>query len=90
MSTIPISTGGTGASTPAGALAALGAVSLTATAAQSLAGPFNASVNSQINVMSYGAKGDCLTDDHDAIVAAQTAAQGSVYWKPAPSGSLLS
>ncbi|MGA9584552.1 MAG: hypothetical protein WBQ95_04440 [Terracidiphilus sp.] len=98
MSTIPISTGGTGASTPAGALAALGAVSLTATAAQSLAGPFNASVNSQINVMSYGAKGDCLTDDHDAIVAAQTAAQAlstgnqlpaALYFPKAPGGCYL-
>jgi hypothetical protein len=34
----------------------------------------NTNVNSQLNVMTYGAKGDCSTDDHDAIVAAMTAA----------------
>ncbi len=98
MSTIPISTGGTGASTAAGALAALGGVSLAATTAQSLAGPLNASVNSQINVMSYGAKGDCSTDDHDAIMAAQTAAQAlstgnqlpaALYFPKAPGGCYL-
>lgn len=31
-------------------------------------------VNTQINVMNYGAKGDCVTDDQAAITAAQTAA----------------
>ncbi len=74
MSTIPVAAGGTGASTAAAALATLGGVSLAATTAQNLAGPINASVNSQINVMVYGTKGDCVTDDHNAIVAAQTAA----------------
>ena len=34
----------------------------------------NASVNGQISVMAFGAKGDCSTDDHNAIMAAQTAA----------------
>lgn len=33
-----------------------------------------AAVNTQINVMSYGAKGDCVTDDSTAITAAQRAA----------------
>ncbi len=74
MSSIPVSAGGTGASTAAGALAALGGVSLAATTSQNLAGPLNASVNTQINVMMYGAKGDCVTDDHNAIILAQTAA----------------
>jgi hypothetical protein len=75
ISSVPVSAGGTGATTAAGALAALGGASLAAATAQSFAGPVNATVNSQINVMAYGAKGDCSTDDHDAIVAAQTAAQ---------------
>jgi hypothetical protein len=75
MSSIPVAAGGTGATTAAGALASLGGVSLAATAAQNLAGPLNASVNSQLNVMAFGAKGDCVTDDHNAILAAQTAAQ---------------
>ncbi|MGA7244666.1 MAG: hypothetical protein WBX19_15875, partial [Terracidiphilus sp.] len=75
MSMIPVSAGGTGASTPAGALAALGGVSMAATTAQNLAGPLNASVNSQLNVMAFGAKGDCVTDDEPAIASAQTAAQ---------------
>ena len=91
MSTIPVSAGGTGASTAAGALAALGGVSLAATTAQNLAGPLNASVNSQINVMAYGAKGDCTTDDHNAIAAAQAAAMAftppAVIYFPKPPGS---
>ncbi len=74
ISAVPISAGGTGAATAAGALAALGGVSLAATAAQTLAGPLNASINSQINVMAFGAKGDCATDDHNAITAALRAA----------------
>jgi hypothetical protein len=74
MSAVPVASGGTGATTAAGALATLGGVSLVSTSAQTLAGPINASVNSQINVMSYGAKGDCVTDDTAAFTAAQTAA----------------
>jgi len=54
------------------------------------AGNFQASVNSQINVMMYGAKGDCTTDDHNAIIAAQTVAQGfsppAVLYFPKPPG----
>lgn len=59
----------------------------------------NASVNSQINVLSYGAKGDCNTDDHDAIIAAQTAAiamavgtngtPGVLYFPKPPGGCYL-
>jgi hypothetical protein len=98
MSTIPVSAGGTGAGTAAAALAALGGVSLAATTVQNLAGPLNASVNSQINVMSYGAKGDCTTDDHDAIAAAQTAAMAyatgntlpaTLYFPKPPGGCYL-
>ena len=74
MSTIPVSSSGTGASTASGALAAMGGVSMSTTAVQTLAGPLNASVNGQMNVMAFGAKGDCSTDDHNAIMAAQTAA----------------
>ena len=93
-STIPVSAGGTGASSASGALAALGGVSMSTTAAQTLAGPLNASVNSQLNVMAYGAKGDCTTDDHNAIVAAMTASQAlkvgnaspAVVYFPKPPG----
>jgi hypothetical protein len=98
MSTIPVSAGGTGASTAIGALAALGGVSMSTTAAQTLAGPISASVNSQLNVIAYGAKGDCSTDDHNAIVAAQTAAQtyavgsnapAAIYFPKPPGGCYL-
>ena len=98
MNIIPMSAGGTGASTAIGALAALGGVSMSTTAAQNLAGPINASVNSQLNVMVYGAKGDCSTDDHNAIVAAQTAAQtyavgsnapAAIYFPKPPGGCYL-
>jgi hypothetical protein len=98
MSTIPVSSGGTGASTASGALAVLGGLSMSTTAAQSLAGPLNASVNSQVNVMSFGAKGDCTTNDHDAIMAAQMAAQtyrlgnsqpAVVYFPKPPGGCYL-
>jgi hypothetical protein len=41
----------------------------------STTGAVSASVNTQLNVMMYGAVGDCSTDDHNAIVAACTAAQ---------------
>ncbi|HEY2351085.1 MAG TPA: hypothetical protein VGH83_01160 [Candidatus Acidoferrum sp.] len=37
-------------------------------------GNMQASVNTRINVRIYGAKGDCTSDDHDAIIAAQSAA----------------
>jgi hypothetical protein len=98
MNIIPVSAGGTGASSAIGALAALGGVSISTTAAQNLAGPFNASVNSQVNVMAYGAKGDCSSDDHNAIVAAMNAAQALktgnaspavVYFPKQPGGCYL-
>jgi hypothetical protein len=81
LSTVPISSGGTGASTAAGALTALGGASLTTTSAQTFSGALaapavTASMNSQINVMAppFNAKGDCSTNDHDAITAALRAA----------------
>lgn len=97
MNTIPVSAGGTGASSAAGALNSLGGASLTSVSPQSFAGPVNgpavnASVNTQINVMAppYSAKGDCVTDDHDAILAAMTAAAAfnppAVVYFPKPSG----
>lgn len=52
------------------------------------------SVNTQFNVISYGAKGDCTTDDHTAIQAAMTAAAAynppaAVYFPKAPGGCYL-
>lgn len=51
-------------------------------------------INTQMNVQSFGAKGDCSTDDHNAIIAAQTAAQAyavansqpAVLYFPKPPG----
>jgi hypothetical protein len=74
LSTVPVSAGGTGAATAAAGLQALGGVSETATTPQSMAGPLNVSINSQMNVIAFGAKGDCVTDDTAAFDAAQTAA----------------
>ncbi|HEU5351445.1 MAG TPA: glycosyl hydrolase family 28-related protein, partial [Terracidiphilus sp.] len=67
-----------------------------------LSGPLNgpsvnASVNNVINVMAapYNAKGDCVTDDHNAIQAALTAAQANassntvVYFPTPPGGCYL-
>ena len=84
MSSIPVAAGGTGATTAAAALAALGGVSLAATTAQNLAGPINASINSQLNVMAYGAKGDCSTNDSQAFLNAQTAAWAYIASTSAP------
>jgi len=74
LSTVPVSSGGTGASSAAAGLAALGGASLVAAAQQNFAGPINATVNSQVNVISFGAKGDCATNDTSAFDAAQAAA----------------
>ena len=60
----------------------------------------NASVNSQINVMAspYNAKGDCVTDDEPAIMAAQAAAvayaangntPAALYFPKPPGGCYL-
>ena len=89
MSAVPVSAGGTGATTAAGAIAALNGVSLAATTAQSFAGPLNASVNTQFNVMAYGAKGDCVTDDTAAFNAAQTAAIGYAVGNSLPAALFL-
>ena len=74
LSAVPVSSGGTGATSATAALAALGGASLSTTSQQNFAGPINANVNSQLNVLSYGAKGDCVTNDTAAFDAAQSAA----------------
>jgi hypothetical protein len=97
ISAVPVTAGGTGATTAGGALAALGGASLTSASAQSFAAPVsapavNASVNTQINVMAppYNAVGDCVTDDHAAIQAAMAAAIAyptpAVVYFPKPAG----
>ena len=97
ISAIPVSAGGTGASSAGAALTTLGGASLVSASVQSFAGPvnapsLNASVNSQINVMAppFNAKGDCVSDDHDAIMATQAAALlvhgGAVLYFPKPPG----
>lgn len=62
-------------------------------------GNLGASVNSQQNVMMFGAKGDCSTDDHDAIEKASVAARklsvgaalpAVVYFPKPPGGCYLS
>ncbi len=97
MNAVPVTAGGTGATTAAAALSALGAASLVASSNQNFAGPvaapsLNASVNSQINVMAapYNAKGDCTTDDQAAIQSAINAAgtfnPPAVVYFPKPAG----
>ena len=97
MNAVPLSSGGTGATSASGALANLGGLSAAATTSQTFAsaltGPsLNASVNTQINVMAppYNAKGDCVTDDHNAILAALNAANATnpaaVVYFPLPPG----
>ncbi|MFZ0743020.1 MAG: glycosyl hydrolase family 28-related protein, partial [Terracidiphilus sp.] len=97
MSAVPVASGGTGATSAAGALISLGAASLTAMGTQSFASPLNgpavnSSVNSQVNVMAppFNARGDCVTDDHDAIQAAMSAAAAynptAVVYFPRPAG----
>jgi hypothetical protein len=100
MSAVPLSAGGTGATSASAALANLGGLSAGATAPQTFAGSLtgpsvNASVNSQINVMAppFNAKGDCSTDDQPAITAALNAAIAAhwapVYFPPPPGGCYL-
>jgi hypothetical protein len=91
LSTVPVSSGGTGATSAAAGLAALGGASLVATAEQKFGGPITASINSQINVMAppYNAKGDGTSDDATAINAACVAAKGygpaaTVYFPKPP------
>ena len=67
-------------------------LALAAVAAAAQTTPQYTVYNSQINVMSstYGAKGDCATDDHVAIQAAMTAAAAlsppAVVYFPKPTG----
>ena len=101
MNAVPLSSGGTGATSASGALANLGGLSAAATTPQTLAsaltGPsLNASVNTTINVMAppYNAKGDCSTDDHNAIQAAMTTAASYsppavVYFPKSPGACYL-
>ena len=105
MSAVPLNAGGTGANSASGALANLGALSVAATAPQTIAGPLTgpsviASVNSQINVMAppYNARGDCSSDDQAAINSALRAADAfavgssgpaTVYFPKPPGGCYL-
>ncbi len=101
MSAVPLTAGGTGASSASGALANLGGLSAAATTAQTFASPLtgpalNASVNTRINVMAppYNAKGDCSTDDQTALTAALNAANATsppavVYFPLPPGGCYL-
>jgi len=87
MSAVPVSSGGTGANTAAAALAALGGAALNTVATQTFSGPVVASsimanVNNQLNVMVFGAKGDCIKDDSAAIQAAFTASHAQSPWNP--------
>lgn len=81
LTAVPVTAGGTGATSASAALAVLGAAALNSAATQSFSGSIsaprvNASVNGVINVMAppYNAKGDCATDDNAAITAALRAA----------------
>jgi hypothetical protein len=90
MNTVPLTAGGTGSVTAAGALQNLGGISSAVTSQQTMAGPLNANVNGENAVTVFGAKGDCTaggattscTDNHAAIQAAIDAAYavgGAVY-----------
>ena len=79
MSAIPVTAGGTGATTAAAGLSALSGASLATSAAQGFAGPLSApSVNASINKVllvtaaPYNAKCDGATDDQVAIQTAFT------------------
>ena len=101
MNAVPLTGGGTGATSASGALANLGGLSAAATTPQTFAsrltGPsINASVNAKVNVMAppYNAKGDCSTDDKTAITAALNAANATsppavVYFPLPPGGCYL-
>jgi len=97
-STVPVTAGGTGSATSAGALQNLDGISSTATSLQTMAGPLTANVNGVDTVTVFGAKGDCTgigstascTDNHAAIQAAIDAAYltgASVYFPTNPSAT---
>jgi hypothetical protein len=96
MNTVPLTAGGTGSATAAGALQNLGGISSNGTAQQTMAGPLTANVNGVDAITAFGAKGDCTgsgstatcTDNHAAIQAAIDAAYASgasVYFPTNPS-----
>ncbi len=98
MSTVPLTSGGTGSTTASGAIQNLGGISSSQTSQQTMAGPLNANVNGVESVTVFGAKGDCTgsgstascTDNHAAIQAAINAAYAtgaSVYFPTNPSAS---
>ena len=102
MNAVPLTGGGTGATSASGALANLGGLSAQATGPQTFASPLTgpsviASVNTKINVMAppYNATGACgTTDDHSAIAAALAAAHATsppatVYFPQPPGGCYL-
>ncbi|MGC1462252.1 MAG: hypothetical protein WA802_08625 [Terracidiphilus sp.] len=98
MNTVPLTAGGTGSATAAGALQNLGGISSNGTAQQTMAGPLTANVNGVDAITAFGAKGDCTgsgstatcTDNHSAIQAAIDAAYASgasVYFPTNPSAA---
>ena len=94
MTTVPLSAGGTGSGTAAAALQNLGGISSTTTSQQTMSGPLSVpsltAVNSEtsntpaIDVRSFGAVGDCLTDDTAAIQSAINAGSCSLHNVYAP------
>jgi hypothetical protein len=94
VSAVPVSAGGTGATTSAGALAALGGASLSASTAQSFNAPLaapavTASINNVLLVTAppYNAKCDGSTIDTAAIQAAFNAAAHSGAMVEFPAGT---
>jgi hypothetical protein len=96
VSTVPVSAGGTGATTASEALAALAGASLVTVAAQTFAGALSApSVNASVNKIllvtaaPYNAKCDGFTDDQTAIQAALNDALTLGYSVQFPAGKCL-
>jgi hypothetical protein len=94
LSVVPVSSGGTGATSVAAALASLGGASLTTASAQTFSGPINVpAVNGSVNKVllvtapPYNAKCDGETDDHSAIQAAFDDALANGYTVQFPAGT---
>ncbi len=94
LSMIPLTAGGTGATSAAGALAALAGASLVTSNSQTFNGPLNvptmnASTNKVLLVTAppYNAKCDGATDDHTGIQAAFNDALSNGYSVQFPAGT---